>query len=497
MPRTSDLEGELIADIAGFYDDPLSFVRYVYPWGEAGALANETGPDEWQVDVLGAVRDAVRAGGDAGEAIRIAVSSGHGIGKTALLAWIIQWFISTREFPQIVVTASTQSQLSTKTWRELAKWHRLLINAHWFQWTATKFYHSAYPETWFAAAVPWSESNPDAFAGTHERHVLIIYDEANAVADVIWDTTEGALTTAGAMWLVFGNYTRNSGRFHECFAGRARDRWIRRQIDSRRAKKANQAQIAQWIEDYGEDSDFVRIRVRGIAPRLGSNQFIGQDLVDNGLRYHAVGWEAAPKILTLDVARYGDNQSVAGLRQGRKYQTKAKWLGLPIDQLTDRFCAMIDEVDPDAIVVDGDGIGGAVVDLLRRRNYDRRGGKDVLTEFHGNGTPHDPRMWSNRRTEIWALGRDALNDGIELDRDDKELPADLVGPEYTYRTKDGIDVVALESKDDMRARGIASPDSGDAYAMSFAVRVQARSRVQAARRRLELTSRPDSGWMGV
>src|SRR5215469_877502 len=193
-------EDELIADIAGFFDDPLGFVRYAYPWGEAGRLKDETGPDEWQTAALRKLGEAVRAGGDASEAIRLAVASGHGIGKTAVIAWIIQWFLSTREFPQVVVTASTQTQLTTKTWRELSKWHRLLINAHWFRWTATKFFHVAYPETWFASAIPWSEHNADAFAGTHEKYVLIIYDEGNAVADVIWDTTEGALTTPGAIW---------------------------------------------------------------------------------------------------------------------------------------------------------------------------------------------------------------------------------------------------------------------------------------------------------
>ena len=290
-PQKSDPEQDLIEDLAGFYGDPLGFVRWAYPWREPGALASESGPDDWQTDVLTRLGAAVKSGKSANEAIRVAVASGHGIGKTALIAWIIHWFMSTREFPQVVVTASTQTQLSTKTWREVAKWHRLLINEHWFRWTATKFYHVQYPETWFASAIPWSENNADAFAGTHEKFVLIVYDEGNAISDIIWETTEGALTTPGALWMVFGNYTKNTGRFNDCFAGRMRERWMRFQIDSRTAKKANLAQINQWIEDYGEDSDFVRIRVRGVAPRAGSDQFIGQDLLDR--KYTADGWETA------------------------------------------------------------------------------------------------------------------------------------------------------------------------------------------------------------
>jgi hypothetical protein len=231
---------------------------------------------------------------------------------------------------------------------------------------------------------------------------------------------------------------RNTGRFHECFAGRTRDRWIRMQIDSRSAKKANHKQIQQWIDDYGEDSDFVRIRVRGIAPRSGSNQFIPQDYIDQ--RYTAVGYESLLKIMSLDVARYGDNQSVVGLRQGRRFTLPAKWRGLAIDQLVSRFCELVDEHKPDAIVVDGDGIGGAVVDMLRARKYHRKSDRDILTEFHGAAAAHNPQMYYNRRAEIWGLMRNALKDGADIP-DDNELKADLVAPEYGLATKAGHEVI--------------------------------------------------------
>ena len=330
-PPLSELDLALIEDIARFYADPLGFVRYAFPWGEAGALKDEPGPDEWQAAFLEGLSKRIAGGESIEGAIRIAVASGHGVGKTAVIAWIILWFMSTREFPQIVVTASTQTQLSSKTWRELAKWHRLAINRHWFTWTATKFAHAFYPETWFASAIPWSDHNADAFAGTHEKYVLIIYDEANAVGDKIYEVTEGALTTPGAIWLAFGQYSKNSGRFHECFAGTTRGRWERVQIDSRTARKANQAQIRQWIEDYGEDSDFCRIRVRGIAPRAGSNQFIPQDLADQ--RYQAKGYETAPKILALDVAR---ERGVAPDSFGRSQRAQSI-LRAPVTGLSRRF----------------------------------------------------------------------------------------------------------------------------------------------------------------
>lgn len=498
-------EDELLDDIAAFFADPLGFVLYAYPWGEAGTpLANEPGPDAWQIEVLEELGRALQRGEDPakaiGGAIQVAVASGHGIGKTALIAWLIQWFLSTREHPQVVVTASTQTQLSSKTWRELAKWHRMSINRHWFEWTATKFSHVEHRDTWFASAIPWSSHNADAFAGTHEKYVLIIFDEANAIDDVIWETTEGALTTAGAIWIAFGNYTKNTGRFHECF-NRFRHRWsIRHQIDSRTCKKANQVQIKQWVDDYGEDSDFVRIRVRGVAPRSGSHQFIGQDLVDKCTRYVAQGFEAAPKILVLDVARFGDDQSVAGVRQGRKLTVLAKWRGLDTVQLTHRFEELIDEIDPDAIVVDGDGIGGPVCDNLRASSYDKNHqGRVILTEFHGAGTANEPTLYYNRRAEVWGAMKDAMKLGCEIPAGDHELHTDLVGPEYTFQKKGEFDVILLEKKEDMKARGLASPDSGDMFAMSFAVKVAVRPRSREKAEVVEIggSSHASTGWMEV
>ena len=157
MPAAHQNQSTEIYDaIAECYSDPVKFVHLVYPWGRKGQLENYDGPDDWQAWCLNKIRDGVLSPEDA---IQIAVASGHGIGKTSLVAWIIHWFISTRAHPQIVVTANTEQQLSNKTWRELAKWWKLSIHHDWFDWTATKFYLKASPETWFAAAIPWSERN--------------------------------------------------------------------------------------------------------------------------------------------------------------------------------------------------------------------------------------------------------------------------------------------------------------------------------------------------
>ena len=179
----SAYEARLAEAIATTVYDPLRFVRMVFPWGEPGPLEKYQGPDKWQAELLRTVGEQLRAG----QGVRMATTSGHGVGKSSTVAWMILWFMSTRPHPQIVVTANTREQLLKKTYRELAVWHKRAINKHWFEWTATKFYHKDHPETWFAAAVPWSADHSEAFAGTHAEHVMIIMDEASGIDDVICD----------------------------------------------------------------------------------------------------------------------------------------------------------------------------------------------------------------------------------------------------------------------------------------------------------------------
>lgn len=425
-----------------YFGNPVGYVREVI----------QAEPDEWQIDVMNAVVSNQR----------VAVASGHGIGKSALIAWLIHWFISTRPDPQIVVTANTKNQLDSKTWRELAKWNKQALNSAWFEYSATKFFLKDSPETWFAAAIPWTEHNSESFAGTHEEHVLVLFDEASNIAQTIWDVVEGAMTTAGAKWVAFGNPTRNTGAFRECF-GKFRHRWVTRQIDSRTAKMVDRRQVDQWVSDYGEDSDFVRIRVRGEFPRAGSNQFISGEYVEQCAAYKAEGYESQAKILAVDVARFGDDSSVLCLRQGRKTWPLIKYKGLDLMALSSRVIECIDNHKPDAVVVDGVGIGAGVVDRLKQLGYG-----DLVTELNGGSTPLDADVYFNRRAELWGLMRDALKAGFEIP-DDRELRDDLIGPEYGFDAKQRIQ---LEKKEDMKKRGLSSPDCGDALAMTFAVKAR-------------------------
>lgn len=457
----------LSEEFAKYFSDPYGYVMFAFPWGEDGTpLAKEKGPDEWQTEVLKAIGKGVL---NEESAIQLAVSSGHGIGKSALVAWIVLWAMSTRPHLSGVVTAGTKTQLETKTWREVAKWKKLSINGYWFNWTATKLYQTDHPETWFTACVPWREENPEAFAGQHEKphNVLVLYDEASAVADNIWEVSEGAMTTDGAMWLVFGNPTKNSGRFKECFPsdGKFCHRWKTWRIDSRSCKLTNKKQIEQWKEDYGEDSDFFKIRVKGQFPSMGDAQFIPKDLVD-GARARELELDVGAELtMGIDVARFGDDDSVIVLRQGRVMDPMIqRFHGLSTVELTNKCARIIDRNDPDAVMVDGMGIGGAVVDQLKALGY-------KVIDVQASETPEKRELYLNKRAELWGLMKDWLKIG-SIPKDEK-LFAELISMEYSYNRTDQI---VLEAKKDLKKRGLPSPDTADALSLTFARTVRRRDR---------------------
>lgn len=405
---------ELAADCSR---DPLGYAKAFWPNSE---------PRQWQEKILREITENLSQAPY--EPIRVAVSSGHGIGKSAFMGMFINWAMATCPNCKVVVTAGTGTQLSTKTVPEVSKWFRASLGADWFDVRATSIrcVEGQSPENWRTDFVTWSEHNTEAFAGLHNkgRRIVLIFDEASAIADKVWEVAEGALTDEGTeiIWLAFGNPTQNTGRFRECF-GRFKHRWKTFQIDSRHVEGTNKQQIDKWIEDYGEDSDFVRVRVRGEFPRAGSSQFIPSDVVAACRKYRATGYEALPKVLSVDVARFGDDQTVMGTRQGRNAQILGKYRGKDTVWTAEQTIRFMESEEPDAIVIDADGIGAGVIDHIKHRGFARR-----LFEFHGGAGANDAAAYYNRRAEVWGEMRSWLQSNAEIP-DDPELEADLTGPE--------------------------------------------------------------------
>jgi hypothetical protein len=396
-----------------------------------------------------------------------AVASGHGVGKSTLVSWLILWAMATAADTRGVVTANTETQLKTKTWAELAKWYRLFLGRELFKLEATCLF-SVDPEhlrTWRVDMVPWSERNPEAFAGLHNagRRVFMIYDEASSIPDIIWETSEGFLSDEWTerLWFAFGNPTRSIGRFRNAFDD---PRWHTTQVDSREVSFTNKSQIAAWARAYGDDSDFFRVRVKGEFPRIGAQEFISAYAVAEARSREAVSQRFDPTLLGVDVARFGDDETVIVARKGRDARTipALRLRGLDTMAVATRVVELAASLQADAIFIDGGGVGGGVVDRCRQLRlavYDVQfGGKADRGDLLSQG-----EAYANKRAEMWGALRAWLAQGAIEDSDD--LSAQLVGPTYGFNQRDEIQ---LERKADIKSRGLPSPDWADALALTFA-----------------------------
>ena len=469
MPaKIQSLDMRLADEMAACYADPLRHVMVSYPW-DSGPLAGFKGPDKWQVEFLEDVGQQVLERGFNGVTPvppqMHSTASGHGIGKSAIVAWLIRWILDTRPDSKGVVTANTVEQLRTKTWAELAKWHRMSLTNHWYRLNAggsLNIYHMAHPETWRCDAQTCEERNSEAFAGLHAANstAFFIFDEASAIPDKIFETREGGSTDGEPMVFDFGNPTRNTGRFHANMVGQHRHRFTRRFIDSRDVAITNKALLQEWIDAYGEDSDFVRVRIKGQFPRAGSMQFISTELIEKCIAYSDGNVPVAPYdpvVISCDVARFGDDRTVIRGRRGRDCTIAKQVLrGADTMQVAARVVALTTELKADAVFIDGGGVGGGVVDRCRQLGIDV-----VEVNFGERATD---RRYANMAAQCWGNMREAMEAGILIE-DDPDLRADLVGREYSY---DNQQRMALERKQDMKKRGLASPDDGDALALSFA-----------------------------
>jgi len=474
----TEAEIALADDIGSFAADPYRYALYAFPWGE-GELAGIDGPRAWQREVMDAIKDHLSDPARRYTPLRIARASGHGIGKSALIAMLNKWALDTCVDTRIIITANTEGQLLTKTSPELAKWARLSITSAWFKQNATSHISTmkSRDKSWRSDLVTWSDNNTEAFAGLHNqgKRIVLIFDEASGIADKVWEVALGALTDENTeiIWLAFGNPTQNSGAFRECF-GKQRALWNTKQIDSRTVEGTNKAYLDELVWTYGEDSDIAKVRVRGMFPSASSMQFIGMDQVE-AAQARPVGTflGSDPLIYGVDCARFGDDSSVLAKRVGRDARSRPwkRWNKMDAMQLAGDIALEAQQEHPDAIFVDAGNIGAAVVDRLRQL------GIENVYEVWFGGEGRDAN-WNgvkvrtaNKRAEMWTNMREWLKSGSIPD--EQKLGDDLVGPLYSFAGDDTR--IMLERKKDMKKRGLASPDDGDALACTFAEPVAPRT----------------------
>jgi hypothetical protein len=470
------LQDELIEAAARFYGDPLNFVLYAYPWGEPGPLRDHSGPDKWQESVLRQVGEQIRA--HKGKTppflpIRQAIASGHGIGKTTLVAWLVDYVMVCHPFTQGTVTANTFDQLETKTWAAIQRWTALCIFSDWFEVNSRMMYAKGHKASWFVAAQSSKEENSEAFAGQHSEQGSSVYffDEASAIPDKIAEVAEGGLTDGEPMIFLFGNATRNTGFFHAACFGTGRDRWKPVSVDSRDSRFTNKELIAEWIETYGEDSDFVRVRVRGLPPRASELQFIDQERVWQAQkRPLPVVFEDEPLIAGVDVSDGGSAWNVVRFRRGADARSipPVRIPGEAVRHDRSGFTAKLADILSGG--VQGKQVHTMFFDSAFGAPYAVRlqgmGFKNVVEVRFGGDSPD--RHQANMRAYMWNRMKEWLGTGA-IDPKDERLEIDLTGPGYKINTSDKL---VLESKADMMKRGVASPDDGDALALTFSAVVR-------------------------
>ena len=495
-------ERELAEFVAQFYDDPYGFVMAVFPWGEPtlpdgsfNPLHDKKGPEDWQREELIALGEAIKHNRDLKElgldmeVYRLAVASGHGIGKSAFVAWIVWFLMSTRVDTRMAITASTQFQLEDKTWPELAKWKTLAINGHWFLWTATALTFAAYPEdkrkNYKATAATVSETNTEAFAGLHNegKTVAVIFDEASGVYPKIWEVADGALTDGEAFFFAFGNPTRPEGEFADCF-DKNKDFYRRRHVDSREVTLTNKNALDDILRKYGLDSDEARVRVLGQFPSSSEEGFFPLDCIMLAARREESYDAGAALIMGIDGSRSstGDRFRIS-YRQGRDARSipSMSFPGMKTLEAAKLVSTEADRTRPDAIVIEGTGPTTGLIDVLKAAGY------PVYEVYPGAPSSRAAEFQNNRAEWLWDLREWMWEVGVIPD----ELPlrTEMLGIRYG-RQKQTLKLY-IEAKADMKLRGLPSPDETDSLMLTFAVKIARRDRNQFNRARGRMAKMQD------
>jgi hypothetical protein len=485
-------------------DNPETFVLFAFPWGQKNTpLEHFKGPRAWQRRALRKIAEHIKEnrGKLDMDALRRSVSSGRGIGKSALVSWLILWMLSTRIGSSVIVSANSENQLRTVTWGELTKWVTMSINSHWWEPSATKLVPAAWltdlverdlkkgTRYWAAEGKLWSEENPDSYAGVHNHDgMMVIFDEASGIPDGIWSVAAGFFTEKilDRYWFAFSNPRRNTGYFFETFHSK-RDFWDGEIIDARTVEGTDKAVYDQIIAEYGEDSIQARVEVYGEFPAAGEDQFISPVVVEDAFKRPLYKDMTAPIVIGVDPARGGMDSTVILVRQGRDIVSIKRLKGEDTMSVVGHVIDAIEEFKPVLTVIDEGGLGYGILDRLTEQRYKVRG-----VNFAWKAK--NPVMWGNKRAEMWGAMRDWLKTAsIPADR---QLKNDLVGP---MKKPNSAGTIFLEGKKEMKSRGLASPDAADALAVTFAFPVASRGEYNSrntSRRINADRSAVSTGWMG-
>lgn len=425
--------------------EPVRFVRDMF-----GAA-----PSAQQVEMLAA---AARPGA------KCAVKSGHGTGKSTSFAWLALWGLTCFSQVRVGCTAPTAHQLQDVLWPEIRKWRDKMLEPWRSAVDVTNDRVLVRGTDNFAVARTARKDNPDAMQGLHAANMIFLIDEASGIDDVVFEVAQGALSTEGARVVMAGNPTRTTGYFYRAFHVN-RAYWDCHTFTCVDSPLVSADYVRQMADEYGEDSDIYRVRVAGEFPSGGDMQLIHMPDAERAAAriLRDEQYRFAPVLLGVDVAWYGGDESVIARRQGA--WSDIVWRGRSVDPTTLAGIVMEheDRLRADAVFVDATGIGAGVLSNLLSL-----GRAPIRVDFGGGSSVP---AYLNKRAECWAKMREWLVSDGRIP-DEQRLKDDLTGVQYQYNLHGKLQ---LERKEEMRKRGLSSPDYADALALTFAFPVKPRN----------------------
>jgi phage terminase large subunit len=438
--------------------DPNAFVDWVRMYRDNPVLfAKEVlgvDLDVWQADVMMAVARGER---------RISIRSGHGVGKSTTVAIACIWYLLTRYPVKIVITAPTSAQLFDALFAEIKRWVNQLPDQlqELLNVKSDRIEIKAAPETGFISARTSRAESPEALQGIHADNVLLIADEASGVPEAVFEAAAGSMSGEEASTILLGNPTRSSGFFFDTH-NRLKDQWWTRRVSCVDSPRVSKAYVEEMKQRYGEDSNAYRVRVLGEFPLSDDDTVIPMHLIDAAMHRDLVEDDKAPAIWALDVARFGTDRSALAKRRGQVISEVKRWAGLDLMQLTGavvaEYQAQPTHLRPMEILVDSIGLGSGVVDRLRELKLPARG-------INVSESPSMKGTYVNLRAELWFATKAWLEQrGCKLPKDE-DLMAELAGPRFRFSSSGKMQI---EGKDEMRKRGLRSPDLADAVCLTMA-----------------------------
>ena len=428
-----------------YRDNPVLFVREVL----------NTEPDGWQIEFLNHIAAGNR---------RISVRSGHGVGKSTASAWAMLWYLFLRFPVKIVVTAPTSSQLYDALFAEVKRWVKVLPPVLFDQLEVKQDrieMKDANNEAFISARTSRAEQ-PEALQGVHSDNVMLVADEASGIPEQVFEAAAGSMSGHAAVTLLLGNPVRSSGFFYDTHNRLAGD-WITMKVSCADSPRVSEAYIEEMKARYGEESNAYRIRVLGEFPRSDDDTVIPMELLELAMNRDVEASKHATLVWGLDVARFGSDRSALCKRQGNAVLEPIKtWKNLDLMQLTGAVVAefeiLVPSQRPQEILVDSIGLGAGVVDRLKELGLPARGINVAESPAMG-GT------YRNLKAELWHKAKAWLESRDCRMPKDEALIAELATVRYSFTSNGKIQI---EGKDELKKRGMASPDRADAFCLTFA-----------------------------